>query len=197
MILYIFGAGHGADEVLEDSLIPDIDRRRPEIVLVEDSPRSKDVMSTNIVPCIGYGLISAWSPVWKAKLDKEFKKFVWVSAVSLDAKILCDMPVGLNARHGVFVSKSVKLGRHVRLNVNTSIHCDCVVGDYCFLAVGSVMTGFSKIGKGSILYSNAVILPNVTVGDNCVIGAGSVVTKDIGDNVIAYGNPCKVVRAND
>ena len=42
----------------------------------------------------------------------------------------------------------------------------------------------------------AIILPGVTIGDNVVIGAGSIVTKDIPDNVIAAGNPCRVIRAN-
>ena len=39
-----------------------------------------------------------------------------------------------------------------------------------------------------------VIVPGVTIGDNTVIGAGSVVTKDIPANVVAVGNPCKVMR---
>jgi maltose O-acetyltransferase len=37
----------------------------------------------------------------------------------------------------------------------------------------------------------------VTIGDNVIIGAGSVVTKSIPDNVVAYGNPCKVIRKNE
>ena len=37
-------------------------------------------------------------------------------------------------------------------------------------------------------------MPGVTIGDNVVIGAGSVVTKDIPNNVIAYGNPCRPIR---
>lgn len=40
------------------------------------------------------------------------------------------------------------------------------------------------------------ILPGVTIGNNVVIGAGSVVTKDIPDNVIAVGNPCRVIKEN-
>lgn len=38
------------------------------------------------------------------------------------------------------------------------------------------------------------VIPGVTIGDNVVIGSGSVVTKDIPDNVIAAGNPCRVIR---
>lgn len=41
-----------------------------------------------------------------------------------------------------------------------------------------------------------IILPGVKIGHNVVIGAGSVVTRDIPDNVIAYGNPCRVIREN-
>lgn len=52
------------------------------------------------------------------------------------------------------------------------------------------------IGNNVWIGGGAVILPGVTIGDNTVIGAGSVVTKDIPDNVIAYGNPCKVIREN-
>ena len=39
-----------------------------------------------------------------------------------------------------------------------------------------------------------MITPGVTIGDNTVIGAGSVVTKDIPANVVAAGNPCRVIR---
>lgn len=42
--------------------------------------------------------------------------------------------------------------------------------------------------------SNVVVVPGVTIGKNSVIGAGSVVTKDIPENVIAVGNPCRVMR---
>lgn len=50
------------------------------------------------------------------------------------------------------------------------------------------------IGNNVWIGGNVVINPGITIGDNTVIGSGSVVTKDIPDNVIAVGNPCKVVR---
>ena len=51
-----------------------------------------------------------------------------------------------------------------------------------------------NIGDNVWIGGNVCIMPGVTIGDNVVIGAGSVVTKDLPDNVIAVGNPCKVVR---
>lgn len=51
-----------------------------------------------------------------------------------------------------------------------------------------------KIGNNVWVGGNSVICPGVEIGDNVVIGAGSVVTKNIPANVIAAGNPCKVIR---
>ena len=50
------------------------------------------------------------------------------------------------------------------------------------------------IGNNVWLGGNVIVNPGVTIGNNVVIGSGSVVTKDIPDNVIAAGNPCKVIR---
>ena len=50
------------------------------------------------------------------------------------------------------------------------------------------------IGNNVWIGGGAIILPNVSIGDNSVIGAGSVVTKDIPTNVVAAGNPCRVLR---
>jgi len=50
------------------------------------------------------------------------------------------------------------------------------------------------IGDNVWIGGNSVIFPGVTIGDNVTLGAGSVVTKNIPDNVLAYGNPCEVVR---
>lgn len=50
------------------------------------------------------------------------------------------------------------------------------------------------IGKNVWIGAGAIILPGVHIGDNSVIGAGSVVTKDIPENVVAVGNPCKILR---
>jgi len=50
------------------------------------------------------------------------------------------------------------------------------------------------IGDNVWIGGGSIILPGVLIGDNVIIGAGSVVTKSISPNVVAYGNPCRVVR---
>jgi acetyltransferase-like isoleucine patch superfamily enzyme len=70
----------------------------------------------------------------------------------------------------------------VGVHIEAPFHCDygknIEVGDYFFANYNCIIL---DVGK-------------VTIGNNVVIGSGSVVTKDIPDNVIAVGNPCKVVR---
>lgn len=51
-----------------------------------------------------------------------------------------------------------------------------------------------RIGDNVWIGAGACVMPGVTIGDNTVIGAGSVVTGDIPANVVAVGNPCRVLR---
>ena len=51
-----------------------------------------------------------------------------------------------------------------------------------------------RIGRNCWIGAGAIIVPGITIGNNVVIGAGSVVTKDLPDNVVAVGNPCRVLR---
>lgn len=51
-----------------------------------------------------------------------------------------------------------------------------------------------RIGRNCWLGAGVIVLPGVAIGDNVVIGAGSVVTKDIPSNVVAVGNPCRILR---
>lgn len=52
-----------------------------------------------------------------------------------------------------------------------------------------------SVGNNVWFGGNCVVLPGVNIGSNTVIGAGSIVTKDIPDNVVAVGNPCRVLRS--
>ncbi len=110
--------------------------------------------------------------------------------------------------------ENIVIGDNFYSNHNLVI-LDCAkvtFGDNCFIApnCGFYTAGhpidyvqrnsgleFAKpitVGNNVWIGGNVVVLPNVTIGDNTVIGAGSVVTRDIPSNVIAIGNPCKVLR---
>lgn len=108
----------------------------------------------------------------------------------------------------------VIFGDNVYANFNLTLVDDgyIYVGDYVMFAPNvtvataghPIMPKLRKIGAqynkdvhiGSNVWigAGATIMPGVTIGDNTVIGAGSVVTKDIPANVVAVGNPCRVMR---
>lgn len=108
----------------------------------------------------------------------------------------------------------VHLGKYVYANFNLTMVDDThiYVGDYTMIGPNVTVATAGHpilpelreklyqynmpvhIGRNCWIGAGAVILPGVTIGDNSVIGAGSVVTKDIPENVVAVGNPCRVLR---
>ena len=85
----------------------------------------------------------------------------------------------------------INIGNNVRCGANTVI----TDGDW---HSDDNRTGQSKpvlLGDNVWLGLNAVVLKGVTIGENSVIGAGSIVTKDIPANVIAAGNPCRILKS--
>ena len=116
--------------------------------------------------------------------------------------------------HANWGGKHIHFGKNVYANFGLTMVDDThiYVGDYTMFGPNCVIATAGHpilpelrekayqynipvhIGKNCWLGAGVIVLPGVTIGDNCVIGAGSVVTKDIPSNVIAVGNPCKVLR---
>lgn len=88
----------------------------------------------------------------------------------------------------------VYIGEHVMIAPNVTITPTGHPVDPELRKPGTQFSIPVRIGNNVWIGSNAVILPGVTIGDNSVIGAGSVVTHDIPENVVAVGNPCRVLR---
>lgn len=116
--------------------------------------------------------------------------------------------------HANWAGKNVHFGNNVYANFNLTCIDDThiYVGDNTMMAPNVILAtathpvlpelrekGYQcnlpvRIGKNCWLGAGVIVLPGVTIGDNSVIGAGSLVNKDIPANVVAVGNPCKVLR---
>ena len=80
------------------------------------------------------------------------------------------------------------------VNTGAIIEHDCKIGDYCHIAPGVHISGAVEIDKLSFIGIGTAIIQGIKIGKNVTIGAGSVVIKNIPDNVIAVGNPAKIVK---
>lgn len=110
--------------------------------------------------------------------------------------------------------KQIRVGKRFFANFNLTVldEAPVCIGDDCFIGPNvSIYTACHStdpverntrrewaepvtIGNNVWIGGSVTILPGVTIGDNVTIGAGSVVTKDIPSNVVAVGNPCRVIK---
>ncbi len=116
--------------------------------------------------------------------------------------------------HANWGGRHVHFGKNIYANFNLTLVDDThiYVGDYTMIGPNVTIAAAGHpvmpelrekgyqynfpvhIGRNCWIGAGAIIVPGVTIGDNTVIGAGSVVTKDIPANVVAVGNPCRVLR---
>lgn len=119
--------------------------------------------------------------------------------------------------HANFGGAHVHFGKCVYANFNLTCVDDThiYVGDYTMIGPNVIIATAGhpilpelrektyqfnmpvRIGRNCWIGAGAILLPGVTVGDNSVVGAGSVVTKDLPADVVAVGNPCRVLREID
>ena len=118
--------------------------------------------------------------------DGQPTKYNWL-VQNLDGFVLgTDTDIGsfsyINALNGVVIEDNVQVGSHCSIySVSTIDNTNGKV----------ILKNNCKIG------SHSTILPGVTIGKNSIVGAHSLINKDIPDNSIAVGNPCKVIRQKE
>lgn len=109
-------------------------------------------------------------------------------------KITLGENIGINVNAVLIGWGGIEIGKNTLLGPNVQIYS--ITHDY--LKFGEEFNkGICKkviIGDNCWLGGGTLVMPGVIIGNNTVIGAGSVVTKNIPDNVIAYGNPCKIIK---
>lgn len=108
----------------------------------------------------------------------------------------------VNIERGIFIGKMaiINAGTTIRdgaiINTGAIIEHDCNIGKFVHIASGAVLGGNVNIKDNSHIGSNTTIINNIEIGSNTVIGIGSVVTKNIDNNVLSYGSPCRVISYN-
>jgi len=103
---------------------------------------------------------------------------------------------GAIIQFGSFISCNVIVGINALIQQNTSIGHDSVVGDDSVLSNYVSVSGACRIGNQTYIGVSVPVREKVSIDSRTIIGMGSVVIHDIPGNVVAFGNPARVMREN-
>lgn len=92
---------------------------------------------------------------------------------------------------GAAIQAGASVGRHAIVNTRAIVEHDGVLGDFCHLAPGAILTGGVRVGAGALIGAGAVVLPGLSVGEGAIVGAGAVVTRDVAAGEIVMGAPAR------
>ena len=122
--------------------------------------------------------------------------FKWVNAIHPSVIIGSNVTLGVGviAMAGVIFNPGAFIGNFTFYATGCQIEHDCNIGDFASVSAGSVLGGFVSVGKYSAITMNVTIFDRLSIGDNTVVGSASLVTKSLPSNVLAYGNPTKIIR---
>jgi sugar O-acyltransferase (sialic acid O-acetyltransferase NeuD family) len=140
-------------------------------------------------------------PHLRKKVRESFKVLDGNFNINLISK-KSDISNTVNIGKGIVINTMTCIAGHTKIddfvfiNRNVSIGHHTVIGKYTTINPGVNIAGNVTIGECCQIGIGVNIIDGVKIGDNTIIGAGSLVTKDIPDNVVAYGNPCKIIREN-
>ena len=135
----------------------------------------------------------------KIKLLENFKDLTserFYSVISNSSEISSTTKIGngciINSM--TCIAGHTVLGDFVFVNRNASIGHHTKIGNFTTINPGSNIAGNVEIGSNCQIGIGCNIFDSVKIGNNSIFGAGSLVTKNIPDNVVAYGNPCKIIK---
>jgi len=127
---------------------------------------------------------------WEARghrLVRAIHPSAWVSPSAVVSE-------GAIVMAGAVVQAEARIGKAAIVNSGATVDHDARVGEYAHVAPGARLAGGVEIGAGAWVGIGAAVREGVIIGARSVIGAGAVVVDDIAPGVVAFGNPCRVVR---
>lgn len=207
--LIIIGAGGFGREVAEIARRISLSSREVQLLGFVDNNKELQGKVINEVKVLGpidylggfidtYYVCSIADPQTKVDILIEPYTYNNIPINIIDPKVEifygCKLGKGIVIQKGTCLAVNSNIEDHVHINFNCSIGHDVHVGEYSTISPLCSISGNTTIGECCFLGSGVITFSGVKIGDNSKIGAGSVVTKDIPPNVLAIGNPAKVIK---
>jgi len=207
-VWYVYGAGGFGVETMDilQSSIRDGSQKPHRLAFLVDVPKRDEIIG---LPVIAVGrhvegakvTIAVGEPVDRAHLmDKVASLGLTLASVcSPDAFVSSHAQIGdgvIIAPH-VSIQATARIGRNVAINTATIVGHDVVVEDNCVLSSMVNLGGGVHVETLGYIGMGALIKERLRIGRASIVGMGSVVHSDVPDEVIALGNPARVVRRNE
>lgn len=144
-------------------------------------------------------ILGIYKPQFKKKIIDDLgiyghDNFINCIHNGLDISKTSKLGIGCLINSKVSIAAHTIIKNYVSINRHTSIGHHTIIEDYVSINPGCNIAGHCHIGEGSTIGIGTQILDGITIGKNTIIGAGSVVTRDIPDDVVAWGSPCKIKK---
>lgn len=130
------------------------------------------------------------------KIIEKVPDFEFVNAIHPSVIIGNNVKLGFGiiAMAGCIFNPKSEIGNFTFFATGAQVEHDNNICDFSSISAGSITGGFVKLGKFSAITLGVIVLDRIEIGENTVVGSGSLVIKSLPDNVLAYGNPSKIVR---
>jgi sugar O-acyltransferase (sialic acid O-acetyltransferase NeuD family) len=131
-----------------------------------------------------------------SQIKKQLPNFKFVNAIHPSVVIgdNVELGEGIIMMAGCIINPKSKIGDFTFFATGAQIDHDCNIKNFSSISAGSITGGYVTLEEFSAITLGVTVIDRLKIGKNTVIGAGSLVIKDLPDNVLAYGNPCKVIR---
>jgi sugar O-acyltransferase (sialic acid O-acetyltransferase NeuD family) len=125
--------------------------------------------------------------------------FIFVNAIHPSVIIgnTTELGFGIVAMAGCIFNPKAKIGNFTFFATGAQVEHDNIIHDFASISAGSITGGYVTLGKFSAITLGVTILDRIEIGKNTVVGAGSLVIKSLPDNILAYGNPAKIIRSRN
>ena len=203
--LYIYGAG-GHSRVIVDTAIRVGVKH---IVFVDDNPKVQELQGWPVVAAAsittkGWARTRYIVAIGLNRIRAEiFNHLMQIGATPVSlidpSSVVSPYAIvgsGSFVAPGVIINTGAKIGNNCIINTASSIDHDCILGAHVQISPQACLTGNVRLGEGVMVGAGATIVPGCTIGTYSIIGAGSVVTRDLPEQVRAWGVPAKIIATS-
>lgn len=211
MVLGIYGAGGLGREVLE--LARTIDRREKtweDFIFIDDGEVAPEVNGArtfaygeavaayqgNLEITLGIGEPSTREKLW-AKIERDGIQAATLIHPGVPIPETTAIGKGVTIQVGCFISCNVTIEDYVYIQPHANIGHDDILKKGCVISGFCNLSGNVKVGEYSYLGISSCYKEGVSIGDHAIVGMGAVACRDVGDGLIALGNPARPMRKNE